>query len=113
MKVILSCSLCLVLSVAAVAAVAASDPTKPDMVVAVAVSTTEATTVMADQGARFKLGLIKNEQGQHMALINGQSVKQGDEIEGYTVMSINRQQVVLQQANERLTLNLFKAMKTQ
>jgi MSHA biogenesis protein MshK len=110
MKVILSCSLCLVLSAAVVAA---SDPTKPDMAMAVAVSATDATTVVADQGARFKLGLIKNVQGQHMALINGQSVKQGDEIEGYTVMSINRQQVVLQQANERLTLNLFKAMKTQ
>jgi len=110
MKVILSCSLCLVLSAAVVAA---SDPTKPDMAMAVPVSAADATTVVADQGARFKLGLIKNVQGQHMALINGQSVKQGDEIEGYTVMSINRQQVVLQQANERLTLDLFKAMKTQ
>lgn len=110
MKVILSCSLYLVLSLAAVAA---SDPTKPDMAMAVPVSASEVDTVMADQGAKFKLGLIKNVQGQHMALINGQSVRQGDEIDGYKVLSINRQQVVLQQANERLTLSLFKAMKTQ
>lgn len=109
MKVILSCSLCLVLSWAAVAA---SDPTKPDVAMAVPVSSATAA-VVDDNGARFKLGLIKNVQGQQMALINGQSVKQGDEIDGYRVLSINRQQVVLQQANERLTLSLFKAMKTQ
>lgn len=110
MKVILSCSLCLVLSVAAVAS---SDPTKPDIAKAVPVSAADSELVAAQVGSKFKLGLIKNVQGQHMALINGQSVKQGDEIDGYKVLSINRQQVVLQQANERLTLSLFKAMKTQ
>ncbi len=110
MKVILSCSLCLVLSLAVAAA---TDPTKPDVDMAVPVSVTAAETLVADIGAKFKLGLIKNVQGQHMALINGQSVKQGDEIDGYTVLSINRQQVVLQQANERLTLSLFKVMKSQ
>ena len=109
MKVILSCSLCLVLSAAVLAA---SDPTKPDMAMAVPVSAaTDSEPV--DLSAKFKLGLIKNVQGQHMALINGQSVKQGDDIDGYKVLSINRSQVVLQQANERLTLSLFKAMKTQ
>lgn len=109
MKVILSCSLCLVLSAAVFAA---SDPTKPDMAMAVPVNVA-ADPVAVDLSAKFKLGLIKNVQGQHMALINGQSVKQGDEIDGYKVLSINRSQVVLQQANERLTLSLFKAMKTQ
>jgi hypothetical protein len=109
MKVILSCSLCLVLSAAVFAA---SDPTKPDMAMAVPVNAA-ADPESVDLSAKFKLGLIKNVQGQHMALINGQSVKQGDEIDGYTVLSINRSQVVLQQANERLTLSLFKAMKTQ
>lgn len=109
MKVILSCSLCLVLSAAVFAA---SDPTKPDMAMAVPVnSATDPEPV--NLSAKFKLGLIKNVQGQHMALINGQSVKQGDEIDGYTVLSINQKQVVLQQANERLTLSLFKVMKTQ
>lgn len=109
MKVILSCSLCLVLSAAVFAA---SDPTKPDMAMAVPVSAaTDSEPV--DLSVKFKLGLIKNVQGQHMALINGQSVKQGDEIDGYKVLSINQKQVVLQQANERLTLSLFKAMKTQ
>lgn len=110
MKVILSCSLFFVLSCAVVAA---SDPTKPDMAVVMAVSSAGADSDMAAKAAKFKLGLIKNVQGQHVALINGQSVKQGDDIEGYRVLSINRQQVVLQQANERLTLSLFKAMKTQ
>jgi MSHA biogenesis protein MshK len=109
MKVILSCSLCLVLSAAVFAA---SDPTKPDMAMAVPVNVA-ADPESVDLSTKFKLGLIKNVQGQHMALINGQSVKQGDEIDGYTVLSINRSQVVLQQANERLTLSLFKAMKTQ
>lgn len=109
MKVILSCSLSLVLS----AAVAASDPTKPDLAMAVPVSVGGTETVAVDARVKFKLGLIKNVQGQYMALVNGQSVKQGDEIEGYKVLSIDRQQVVLQQANERLTLSLFKAMKTQ
>ena len=109
MKVILSCSLCLVLSAAVLAA---SDPTKPDMAMAVPVNVA-ADPEAVDLSAKFKLGLIKNVQGQHMALINGQSVKQGDEIDGYKVLSINRSQVVLQQANERLTLSLFKAMKTQ
>jgi hypothetical protein len=109
MKVILSCSLSLVLTCSVVAA---SDPTKPDVAMAVSASSTTGT-VVTDASSRFKLGLIKNVQGQQMALINGQSVKQGDEIEGYRVLSINRQQVVLQQANERLTLSLFKAMKTQ
>lgn len=110
MKVILSCSLCLVLSNAVVAA---SDPTKPDMAMAVPVSVAAEGATVTDVVTKFKLGLIKNVQGQHMALINGQAVKQGDEIEGYKVLSINRQQVVLQQANERLTLSLFKVMKTQ
>ena len=109
MKVILSCSLCLVLSAAVFAA---SDPTKPDMAMAVPVNVA-ADPEAVDLSAKFKLGLIKNVQGQHMALINGQSVKQGDEIDGYTVLSINRKQVVLQRANERLTLSLFKVMKTQ
>jgi len=94
------------------AVLAASDPTKPDMAMAVPVNVA-ADPEAVDLSAKFKLGLIKNVQGQHMALINGQSVKQGDEIDGYTVLSINRSQVVLQQANERLTLSLFKAMKTQ
>lgn len=107
MKVILSCSLLLLLSVAVQAA---SDPTKPDIAIAVPVA---ADPVQSDQSVKFKLGLIKNVQGQQMALINGQSVKQGDEIDGYRVLSINQRQVVLQQANERLTLSLFKAMKTQ
>jgi hypothetical protein len=109
MKVILSCSLCLVLSLVVHAA---SDPTKPDMAIAVPVSTASDPEPV-DLDAKFKLGLIKTVQGQHMALINGQSVKQGDEIDGYKVLSITRKQVVLQQANERLTLSLFKAMKTQ
>lgn len=109
MKVILSCSLCVVLSAAVQAA---SDPTKPDLAIAAPV-TMAAEAVQAEPGVKFKLGLIKNVQGQYRALINGQSVKLGDAIEGYTVLSINQKQVVLQQANERLTLSLFKAMKTQ
>ncbi len=110
MKVILSCSLCLVLSFAAMAT---SDPTKPDLAMAVPVSKDATAAAAVDVSAKFKLGLIKNVQGHYMALINGQSVKQGDEINGYKVLNINRQQVVLEQANERLTLSLFKAMKTQ
>jgi MSHA biogenesis protein MshK len=110
MKVILSCSLCLALSFAVMAV---SDPTKPDVAMAVPVSAEATDTAVVDVSAKFKLGLIKNVQGHYMALINGQSVKRGDEIDGYKVLSINRQQVVLQQANERLTLSLFKAMKTQ
>jgi MSHA biogenesis protein MshK len=91
---------------------AASDPTKPDIAIAVSVSTA-AEPEPVDLDAKFKLGLIKTVQGQHMAFINGQSVKQGDEIDGYKVLSINHKQVVLQRENERLTLSLFKAMKTQ
>lgn len=109
MKVILSCSLYLVLSLAVQAS---SDPTKPDVAMAVPV-TVGIDTVQADPGAQFKLGLIKNVRGQYSALINGQSVKQGDDIDGYRVLSINQKQVELQRANERLTLSLFKAMKTQ
>lgn len=109
MKVILSCSLSMLLSLAVHAA---SDPTKPDVAMAVPV-TVGADLAVADPAAEFKLGLIKNVQGQYRALVNGQSVQQGDEIDGYTVLSINRKQVVLQRANERLTLSLFKVMKTQ
>lgn len=110
MKVILSCSLYLLFCIAAQAA---SDPTKPDLQLA-QLSTSPATEINAvAEQTKLKLGLIKNVQGQHMALINGQSVKPGDQIEGYTVLSISRAQVVLQQGSERLTLSLFKAMKTQ
>ena len=109
MKVILSCSLCMVLSVAVQAA---SDPTKPDLAIAAPV-TMAAEAVQTEPGVKFKLGLIKNVQGRYWALINGQSVKPGDAIEDYKVVSINQKQVVLQRANERLTLSLFKAMKTQ
>ncbi|MCA1929306.1 hypothetical protein [Rheinheimera sp.] len=110
MKVILSCSLCLILSCAAQSA---SDPTRPDAAMIEAAALSEVDTEVTEPNVKFRLGLIKQVQGEHMALINGVSVKQGDEIEGYQVLSINRQQVVLQRANERLTLNLFKAMKTQ
>jgi hypothetical protein len=109
MKVILSCSFCLGLSMAAVAA---SDPTKPELAIAVPVSTAAPEHAVM-QNSKFKLGLVKNVRGHFMALINGQAVKEGEQIDGYTVVEINRQQVVLQRANERLTLSLFKAMKTQ
>ncbi len=110
MKVILSCSLCLGLSFAVMAS---SDPTKPDLQIAAPLSAPATEAEVTDVSAKFKLRLIKNVQGHYMALINGKSVKEGDDIEGYKVLNINRQQVVLQQANETLTLSLFKAMKTQ
>ena len=108
MKVTLSCSLCLILSVSVAAF---SDPTRPD--VAVTSPQSVSATGALDAVQSFKLGLIKNVQGQYMALVNGRAVRQGDEIEGYQVLTITNQQVVLQKQNERLTLNLFKAMKTQ
>lgn len=110
MKVILSCSLCLVLSCAVQSA---SDPTRPDAAMIEAAALSEADAKVTEPAVKLKLGLIKEVEGEYRALINGVSVQRGDEIEGYQVLSINGQQAVLQRANERLILNLFKAMKTQ
>lgn len=109
MKVILSCSVGLLFSCVVLAA---SDPTKPDMVT-VAQTTATSVTVNSEQ-SKFKLGLIKkNVLGQYLAVINGHSVRQGDMVEGYTVGVITGQLVVLKRDDERLTLHLFKAMKTE
>lgn len=109
MKVILSCSLFLLVSWVVNAT---SDPTKPDAAVGAA-SAVSAANAAALAAVPFKLSLLKDVKGQYLAVINGQVVKTGDQIDGFTVMHITRQQVVLQKATERLTLNLFKAMKTQ
>ncbi len=109
MKVILSCSTLLLFSFVLLAA---SDPTKPDML---AVSGASSSSVAGNtEQSQFKLGLIKkNGYGQYLAIINGRSVRQGDVFEGYTVDTITGQLVVLKRDDERLTLHLFKAMKTQ
>lgn len=110
MKVILSCSLCALLSWTLLAA---DDPTKPELKSKVKTAVSEADEVQVKASDKFKLRLIKNDQGQRMALINGKALKQGDLLDGYRVLTITDQEVVLQQADERLTLSLFKAMKIQ
>lgn len=110
MKVILSCSLGLLLSWALSAA---TDPTRPELKTATNTAALAAAEAQAKASDKFKLKLIKNDQGQRMALINGKALKQGDTLEGYQVLTITDQEVILQQADERLTLSLFKAMKIQ
>jgi MSHA biogenesis protein MshK len=109
MKVILSCSIAFLFSSVVLAI---SDPTKPD-IAAFSQLNSATTTVNAEQ-PQLKLRLIKkNAYGEYLAIINGASVKQGEMVEGYTVEVITRQLVELKRDEERLTLHLFKAMKTE
>ncbi|WP_337880327.1 hypothetical protein [Rheinheimera sp.] len=105
MKVILSFSLlcCSVL------VQALPDPTEPELRLS---TTTEAPVEAAQAGPELKLSLIRTVQGKPIALINGQTLRQGDSLGEWKVQAIEPQQVVLRQGSEQKILQLFKTMKT-
>jgi MSHA biogenesis protein MshK len=85
--------------------VMAADPTQPEYDEP---STTAATRVVT---AQPKLTLIQSSGQRFQAVVNGQLVRPGDQLDGYLVQQINARQVVLVQGERRLVLNLFKTTK--
>lgn len=60
--------------------------------------------------AALKLQLVRERGRQKLAVINGQSLNVGEQIQGYRVQQIKADSVVLQRDGEQLVLHLF--MKT-
>jgi MSHA biogenesis protein MshK len=85
--------------------VMAADPTEPEYAEP---STAAATRVVT---AQPKLTLIQSSGQRFQAVVNGQLVRPGDQLDGYLVQQINARQVVLVQGERRLVLNLFKTTK--
>lgn len=85
--------------------VQASDPTQPEYVEA-------HVTESANRAAKPpKLTLIQSNGQRFQAVVNGQLVRPGDQLDGYVVQQINARQVVLVQGERRFVLNLFKTTK--
>lgn len=80
----------------------AADPTKPDWPVAPS-ATAQARTVEVLP----KLQLIHQQGSRKLAVIDGKSVTQGQQVGRYTVEKIQNNQVTLRRDNERVVLKLF------
>ncbi|MDP4529022.1 MSHA biogenesis protein MshK [Alkalimonas delamerensis] len=98
MQILFSCSLALLLSVAAQA-----DPTRPAVVVG------DVASVRQETGQPV-LQLIRWRDEGAVSMINGSLLKVGDSIDGYRVHHIARDHVVLERAGEQLHLFLFQKM---
>ncbi|MFC4653419.1 MULTISPECIES: hypothetical protein [Rheinheimera] len=105
MKVILSFSLLCCSG----AALALADPTEPELLLTTVTATAEKTEPVVSE---LKLNLIRTVKGKPIALINGQTVRQGDAVADWTVLAIEPQRVVLRQGSEQKILQLFKTMKS-
>mgnify|MGYP006055458539 FL=1 len=83
----------------------AAEPTQPEF------AQTFARTAARVVTAQPKLTLIQSSGQRFQAVVNGQLVRPGDQLDGYLVQQINARQVVLVQGERRLVLNLFKTTK--
>lgn len=83
--------------------VQAQDPMRPEWPRAMAEPAAGAET----PAVSLKLQLVREQGRQKLAVINGQSLKLGEQIQGYRVQQIKADSVVLQRDGEQLVLHLF------
>lgn len=62
---------------------------------------------------RFQVNAIINSDKRRLAIVNGRRVGVGDEIDGATVLSISKNEIVLQVDDQETTLTLNRGARTQ
>lgn len=72
------------------------DPTRPDVA--------GERTVVASRG--FVVNAIIASSERRIAIVNGQRVRAGDSLDGATVISIGKSQLILEKDGKRLTIKL-------
>lgn len=98
MRILLSCSLvCCLVNVNGHA-----DPTRP------AQHSPRMTLSASEIQEPFRLSLIRWQDHQSSAMINGQLMKSGDFILGYQLREVHHDHVVLESATDRLQLFIFQ-----
>ncbi len=95
-------------SPAALLAETLPDPTRPPA--HLSASSTSATTPAAAALPQLQSVLVaRHAGGRHVAVIDGQTVRQGEMIKGAKLESVTETQVVLLRGNQRQVLRLFPA----
>ncbi|MGS2721200.1 hypothetical protein [Paraglaciecola aestuariivivens] len=80
----------------------AIDPTKPDLTSLVKNDKNNQLSMQKNQ--QLKLTAIINSEQQILAIINGKSVVQGQQIDGYEVLSISQNHVIIDGLEGKQTL---------
>lgn len=78
------------------------DPTQPKVS-----GTTSAATAPVGSNKPLRLRAIKMKSGQKLAIIGEQLVRQGDQVNGFTVEKILASSVLLRRDNELITLEMY------
>ena len=102
----LTVALTLVLAAAPAAAQSLPDPTRPPPEAAVAPGETPAAPLST--GPQLQSVLV-GEHGREVAVIDGQTVRVGDKIDGARLVRVGKDEAVLQRGATRVVLHLFPA----
>lgn len=86
--------------------VSATDPTQPEQPLTANPHSAET----ASEAALPTLSLIHSNGRVYQAMLNGQLLQVGQQVNGYLIQRIDAQQVVLQQGERQWVLQLFKTI---